>query len=136
MLQDPKTSEVATELFLTDKYLPAKCLKMAFDKKRGLSNWRATLIAGSLLLEVAQVRSAFKKFEEYRLLHPPVDCECEVCGSTDAVHDVLGVMLLCGHSIGRGKICKAGYHQRCVDPPLDDDDIPLGEFYCPKHARH
>ena len=47
MLQDPKTSEVPTELFLTDKYLPDKCLKMAFDKKRELSNRRATLIAGS-----------------------------------------------------------------------------------------
>ena len=35
MLQDPKTSKVATELFLTDKYLPAKCLKMAFDKSVG-----------------------------------------------------------------------------------------------------
>ena len=62
----------------------------------------ATLIAGSLLLEVAQVHSAFKKFEEHGHLWQEVDHECEVCGSTDAQHDDLGVMLICGHPLGTG----------------------------------
>ena len=135
MLQHLETSELATELFLTE-YLPAKCLKMTFDKKSELSNWRATLIAGGLLLEVAQIRSAFEKFEEHGHLRREVDRECEVCGSTDAQHDDLGAMLLCGHPRGTGRLCNCGYHQRCLGPPLVDDDVPLGEFYCPMHARH
>ena len=61
---------------------------------------------------------------------------CPVCGSTDAQHHDLGAMLLCGHPLGMGRLCNRGYHQRCLDPPLDDDDVPLGEFYCPMHVRH
>ena len=45
MLHDPHQAKLAAELFLTDKYLPAKCLKVAFDKNSELSDWRATLIA-------------------------------------------------------------------------------------------
>ena len=62
--------------------------------------------------------------------------QCEVCHSADAEHSEYGSMLLCGQSPGGGARCLRGFHQRCLDPPLDDDDVPLGEFYCPEHARH
>ena len=90
MLQDLKTSEAATQLFLTDKYLPGKCLTMAFERTQPalseLSDWRATLIANSLLLEVTQVRSAFKKFKAKLDQQREAAREFEVCGSADPEH--------------------------------------------------
>ena len=139
MLQCPLTSDLAHELFLTDKYLPAKCLQRAFENKHELSGWRAGLIASSLMLEVAQVRMAFQKMLAYAKAQNEARearRKCEVCGSAEAEHEELGSMLLCGHSADGGSTCNRGYHQRCLDPPLDDDDIPLGEFYCPEHTQH
>ena len=101
-----------------------------------LSNQHATLIANSLLLEVAQVRSAFEKFKAKADQRREADRQCGVCGSAEPEHEEHGAMLLCDRELDSGVRCNRGFHQRCLDPPLEDDDIPLGSFYCPEHAPH
>ena len=120
---------------------------MAFERSRSvrypavklsplteLSNQHATLIANSLLLEVAQVRSAFEKFKAKADQRREADRQCGVCGSAEPGHEEHGAMLLCDRELDSGVRCNRGFHQRCLDPPLEDDDIPLGSFYCPDRA--
>jgi RNase H-like domain found in reverse transcriptase/Reverse transcriptase (RNA-dependent DNA polymerase)/Integrase zinc binding domain/PHD-finger/Integrase core domain len=49
----------------------------------------------------------------------PPDLPCEVCGSPDEEHE----MLLCDS-------CNAGYHMRCLNPPLKK--VPVDEWICPR----
>ena len=94
------------------------------------------MIGKTLNLQATAVRQLFDVMNDKQRRDDERNTPCEECGSNTTMHNEFGKMLLCDAIVGGGGRCNKGWHLGCLDPPIDEDDEPLGRWFCPEHASH